>query len=203
MAAGFSRGIASPCLLYNSKTDVSEMGHGDDFIAVGPKSGTKHLEELLQAAYKVKVQVMGDEAGECSEIRVLNRIIRRTTTGYKIEADPGHAERVVQELGLEGSKGTRLPGSKAEIKYDANNIFEEACVAAIDAIANHRPGVSGKGKGCSIDNVSVETTARNKNRRRVIHASDWRAFRYPEPSRRGSKTYDTIFSFDHQSGVRR
>ena len=40
------------------------MMHGDSFLAVGPKSGTKHLEEILQAAYKVEVQVMGDEAGK-------------------------------------------------------------------------------------------------------------------------------------------
>ena len=69
---------------------------------------------------------MGNEAGECSEIRVLNRIIRRTTTGYKIEADPRHAERVVRELGLEGSEGARLPGSKVERKYNGNKSFGQA-----------------------------------------------------------------------------
>ena len=100
MAAGYSRGIADPCSFYNSKTGVSVMVHGDDFLAVGLKSCTKHLEENSQAAYKVKVQVMGDETGECSEIRVLNRISRWTTTGCKIEAEPRHAERVVRELGF-------------------------------------------------------------------------------------------------------
>ena len=118
--------------------------------------------EILHAAYKVKVQVVGDEAGKCSDIRVLNRIIRWTITCYKIEADPRHAERVVRKLGLEGSKVAQLPGSKVERKYDGNKSFDEACAAAIDTIANHRPGGSGKGKGCSIDNVSVETTTRNK-----------------------------------------
>ena len=44
------------------------------------------------------------------------------SAGYKIEADPRHAERVVRELGLEGSKGARLPGSKAERKYDGNEL---------------------------------------------------------------------------------
>ena len=42
VAAGFSRGIASPCLFYNSKTEVSVIVHGDDFLAVGPKVGTTH-----------------------------------------------------------------------------------------------------------------------------------------------------------------
>ena len=136
------------------------MVHGDDFLAVGPKPGTKHFEEILQAPCKLKVQVMGDKAGECSEIRVLNRITRRTITGHKIEADPRHVERVVRELGLEGSKGARLPGSKAERKYDGNKSFDEACAAAIDSVANHRPGGSGKGKRCSTDIVSVENTIR-------------------------------------------
>ena len=57
------------------------MVHGDDFLPVGPVAGTKHLEDILQAACKVKVQVMGDEAGECLEIRVFHRLTRRTTTG--------------------------------------------------------------------------------------------------------------------------
>ena len=29
VAAGFTRGIASPCLFYNAETDVSVMVHGD------------------------------------------------------------------------------------------------------------------------------------------------------------------------------
>ena len=44
----------------------------------------------------------------------------------------------------------------------SNRSFDEACVAAIDSVANHRPGGSGKGKVCSIDNVSVETATRHK-----------------------------------------
>ena len=103
---------------------------------------------------------MDNEIGECSEMFVLNRISRRDTPGYKIKADPRHVERVVRELGLEDSKAARLPGSKAERKNDGHRIFDEACVAAIGSIASHRSGGSGKGKGCSIDNVSVETTTR-------------------------------------------
>ena len=91
---------------------------------------------------------------------MLNCIIRRSPTGYKIEGDPRHAERVVRGLGLEGSKGARLPGSKAERKHEGNKSFDEAFVAAVDSVASHRPGGSKKGKGCSIDNVSVDAAIR-------------------------------------------
>ena len=47
VAAGYSRGNANPCLFYSSKTGVSVMLHGDDSLAVGPKAGTKHLEDHL------------------------------------------------------------------------------------------------------------------------------------------------------------
>ena len=37
MAAGYSRGITSPCSFYSSETGVSMMVHGDDFIVVGQR----------------------------------------------------------------------------------------------------------------------------------------------------------------------
>ena len=33
--AGYTRGVANPCLFHNKKTSVCVMVHGDDFLAVG------------------------------------------------------------------------------------------------------------------------------------------------------------------------
>ena len=69
---------------------------------------------MLKAAYKVKVETLGGDEGDSSEIRVLNRVLRRTADGYRVEADPRHAEAVIRDLGLAGAKGGRLPGTKEE-----------------------------------------------------------------------------------------
>ena len=113
------------------------MVHGDDFLGVGPAAGTKHVEHILTKAYKVKVQTMGDGDGEVQDIRVLNRILRRTPAGYRLEAHPRHAGRVLRELGLEGCKGARLPGPKAERNYgaDGERSKKQRQEAGLDAVA--------------------------------------------------------------------
>ena len=96
--AGYKRGVANPCLFYNSKEDCSAMVHGDDFVAVGSKIATRKLQKVLEDAYKIKCEVLGDEQGEVNEIRVLNRIVRRDEKGFTTEADPRHAELAIRDL---------------------------------------------------------------------------------------------------------
>ena len=110
--AGFTRGVSNPCLYYNPKTEVSVMVHGDDFLTVGSKTSTDALKKTLMTAYKVKCEFLGGGEGEVSEIRVLNRVVRRTGSGLTIEADPRHAEMVIKDLELTTAKEGRVPGSK-------------------------------------------------------------------------------------------
>ena len=114
--AGYQRGQANPCLFHSPAEDCSIMVHGDDFVAVGDEKATKKLQVSLEKAYKVKCEVLGDGKDEKSEIRVLNRIIRRVDTGFALEADPRHAEIIVRDLGLIGAKPSKLPGSKEDHK---------------------------------------------------------------------------------------
>ena len=114
--AGYARGIANPCLFYNKRNGVCVMVHGDDFLAVGDKSSTDSLKKVLMDAYKVNVEVLGGGVGEASEIRVLNRVVRRTADGITIEADPRHAEMVVKDLELTTAKPCKTPDSKEEMK---------------------------------------------------------------------------------------
>ena len=41
---------------------------------------------------------------------MLNRILRRAPTGWEIEADPKHAELIIEQLGLENEKGVVTRG---------------------------------------------------------------------------------------------
>ena len=114
--AGYQRGQANPCLFHSPAEDCSLMVHGDDFVAVGDERATKKLQVSLEKAYKVKCEVLGDGKDEKSEIRVLNRVIRRVVTGFALEADPRHAEIIVRDLGIIGAKPSKLPGSKEDHK---------------------------------------------------------------------------------------
>ena len=112
--SGYVRGIANPCLFYNSKTDVSVMVHGDDFLATGDGKAVGGLKTVLSNAYKVKVETLGNGENDKREIRVLNRVLRLTPAGYRLEADPRHAEAAIRDLGLTGAKSSKLPGTKEE-----------------------------------------------------------------------------------------
>ena len=43
------------------------------------------------------------------EAKILNRIVRRTEAGYEMEADPRHAELIVEQVTKEGARTTTTP----------------------------------------------------------------------------------------------
>ena len=64
----------------------------------------------IAKAYELQTQKLGG-AGDCKiEGKVLNRILRRTEDGWEVEADPRHAELVIEQLGLGDDKGVGTPG---------------------------------------------------------------------------------------------
>ena len=61
--AGYTRGVANPCLFFNKKNRVSVMVHGDDSLTIGDKSSTDSLKIVLTDAYKVKCEMLGGDNG--------------------------------------------------------------------------------------------------------------------------------------------
>ena len=110
--SGYVQGRASPCLFYNVKLDVAIMVHGDDFVAIGDDKGLGDARKVLEHCYKLKVEILGEGKGCVKEVRILNKIVRHTSEGIEMEADPRHAELVVRELGLEKAKTFNTPGTK-------------------------------------------------------------------------------------------
>ena len=110
--SGYVQGRASPCLFYNAKLDVAIMVHGDDFVAIGNDKGLADARKVLEHCYKLKVEILGDGKDCVKEVRILNKIVRHTSEGIEMEADPRHAELVVRELGLEKAKTFNTPGTK-------------------------------------------------------------------------------------------
>ena len=118
LADGYKQGSSNPCLFYHPTTDVAVMVHGDDFIAVGDEKSLKGTRATLEDRYKLKVETLGEGPACKQEIRVLNKVLRRTPEGLELEADPRHAEIVVRELGLTNAKTSKVPGAKEPRKHD-------------------------------------------------------------------------------------
>ena len=57
---------------------------------------------------------MGAGPDDVKEVKVLNKVIRYTDAGIELEADPRHAEIILRELQLVGTKASTVPGAKAD-----------------------------------------------------------------------------------------
>ena len=68
----------------------------------------------LEEKYELTVEVLGPNAGQQAEVRVLNRALRWTQQGVEYEADPRHVEIMTKQLGLNEAKVAVTPGTKEE-----------------------------------------------------------------------------------------
>ena len=69
------------------------------------------MKDGLERKLDIKTTVMGPAEGEVREMRILNRIVRGTGDGITYEADPRHAEIIVESMGLENANSVAAPGS--------------------------------------------------------------------------------------------
>ena len=58
------------------------------------------LNQPFQKRLNIKTCVVGCGMHNVSEAHTLNRIIRVTDQGWELEADPRHAEMIIEDMGL-------------------------------------------------------------------------------------------------------
>ena len=108
---GFRRGKSNPCLFHHASRKVHLTVHGDDFFAEGLPESLDWFENELLRKFEGKVKGRLRQPGD--EMRILNRIVRRTAEGYEWEADQRHAELIIEGMGLKmDSKPLAAPGRK-------------------------------------------------------------------------------------------
>lgn len=112
--AGFTRGKASPCTFNHHYRRLKCYVHGDDFVTVGLDKDLKWMRAELEKAYELKTHVLGPDKEDLKQVRVLNRVLTWSSEGTSYEADPRHAEIVINDLGLKDAKGVVAPGTKEE-----------------------------------------------------------------------------------------
>ena len=91
LSFGFRVGRASLCNFTHQATRVHLTVHGDDFTVVASAKQIAWLGEAMKKRNELKMEVLGPNAGETEEVRVLNRIIRWTRTGFEYEPDQRYA----------------------------------------------------------------------------------------------------------------
>jgi hypothetical protein len=124
--------------------------HGDDFLAAGSASSLSRFERTLLTTFEGKVKGRLQKPGD--ELRILNRIARRTEDGYEWEADQRHAEMIVASAGLDGeSRPLTNPGRKLagkEIDDEPELLNAEAAseyrarAARANFLASDRPDIA-------------------------------------------------------------
>ena len=110
---GFEVGDASACVFVHRSRRIRCAVYGNDLTNVGPKAELDWLKKSLEAKYELKESGrLGPGQGDDKEARILNRVVRWCTDGLEYEADPRQGERLLKDLGLEGSKPVSTPGTK-------------------------------------------------------------------------------------------
>jgi hypothetical protein len=115
--AGFQKGRYSAQNFYHAGRSLVVSVHGDDFTCSGPEGQLAWLKDVFEKAYEIKAEVLGPcpERGHKQEIRILNRVLSWNAWGIGYEADPRHAEIVIENLGLQDAKSVTTPGSRDDV----------------------------------------------------------------------------------------
>ena len=108
---GFKRGVGHPAVFFHPMRGIMTLVHGDDYVSAAVSSELDWLQAALESQYKIKTQRTRPQEGkEQVEAKILNRIVRRTREGYEVEADPRHAELIIEQVVKEGSRTLSTPG---------------------------------------------------------------------------------------------
>ena len=87
-------------MFYHKERNIMTLVHGDDYMSSGSAKDMDWLKCVLENEYEIKTQIVGHQAGCQTEGKILNRIVRCTSNGWEYEADPRHAELIIEQLGL-------------------------------------------------------------------------------------------------------
>ena len=115
---GFRKGIASPCSFHHKGRNISMSVHGDDFLIVASENSLMWLKTCMEKKYQLKYNSIGPDTDDEKELRTLSRIIRWGSGGIAYEADPRHAEAVVEAMGVQALRAVSTPGVCESRKQD-------------------------------------------------------------------------------------
>ena len=75
---GFRACVTVPCLYYHQERDLLVVAHVDDLLVSGPHDEVVSSRRAIQERFDCGGAILGDEAGDVSEIPFLGRRLRQT-----------------------------------------------------------------------------------------------------------------------------
>ena len=171
LSLGFQVGRASPCNFTHRTRRIHLTVHGDDFTVVASAKQIAWLGEAMKKRYELKMEVLGPNAGQTEEVRVLDRIIRWTRTGLEYEPDQRHADGIISELELETCKSVSTLRVQESVSATRAMIVEgvemddkearrfRALAARLNYLAGYRPDLLFASK-CICKNMARLETSR-------------------------------------------
>ena len=111
--------------MYNLEKDVQCVVHGDVFPYSACGGDIPWVISMMESRYEIKVRgVLGPEAKDDKQIRILNKCVEWSKDGITFEVDPKHSENIARERELlDKSSVVQCPGTKE--KVDANTEEDE------------------------------------------------------------------------------
>ena len=144
---GFQRSAAFPSLYYHPDKQLCTLVHGDDYVTSGSRKMLKWLQSELESVFEIKTDVLGhNEEGVKGEGKVLNRLIKAEENAWTLEADPRHAELLIEDLSIEA--GLATPGVDEKDDEEDKELSEadstryRSLVARANYLATDRPDIS-------------------------------------------------------------
>ena len=118
LSIGFKQGRGFPSVFYHEARDLRLLVHGDDYMSSGFDSDLDWLQSELGTRFDIKTQRIGDGKVCETEGKVLNRVVRFVENGWELEADPRHAEMVLDQLETRQERGLSSPGADGKEEED-------------------------------------------------------------------------------------
>ena len=98
-----------PSIFWHPTRQIRTLVHGDDFFSARKKESLDWLQVTLESQYELKTQRVALRKGCAHEGKVLNRVVRQTRQGWELEADPRHAELIIEQMDVKKDKGVATP----------------------------------------------------------------------------------------------
>ena len=156
---GFVPGVTAPIVFYHPAWEVQCVVHGDDFTFLGWERDLEHIASKMSEAYSLKIRgVMGGEPKDTQEIVILNRRLRWSNGELSYEADPEHAKKIWEALGLT-SKANGL--DKPIVKEGLEDLEDEAKQERLGPHeASEFRAVAARANYLSLDRVDMQFAAK-------------------------------------------
>jgi hypothetical protein len=111
LAQGAVIGKSCPCVYDINEGDksVKIAVHGDDIVCAGEPAELDELRTNCSQKFEIRTQELSARKSGTLEVNILGRIVRRGSRGITIEADPRHAQAIIEHLDLVGANGVVTP----------------------------------------------------------------------------------------------